>query len=134
MPVHLFVAPFAFVLLVCGAALDLAGMVMPEPRWRRIAGALLIVGAGAALVAFFTGSAAMAQALGSGRVDFQRMDVHTQWGGAGVWALGLLGALRLAWRNELHGAVSWAALAAGLLSAALVTAIAVSGFTLAHAP
>jgi uncharacterized membrane protein len=131
MPIHLFIVHFPVALLVVGAAADLAGAALRSEAVRRWAGALLIGGALAAALAFFTGQGA-ASTLGRDPETYLRLESHTQWAGPGVWLLIVAGGLRGVWRNRLRGATGWAALALALLSALLIVAIARSGSAITH--
>jgi len=119
-------------LLLTGAAADLLGVINRSDSLRRTAGVLLILGAAGALLAFFTGQGALLAALSRIDPTSPRLEAHTQWGAVGVWVLMALAALRVLWRRRLAGAQGWLALAAALASAALVTAIALSGTAIAH--
>jgi uncharacterized membrane protein len=131
-PAHLFVAHVPYTLILAGAALDLFGVVARDVRYRRWGGALLIAGAAAAMVAFFTGQAALGHAYARPSPDHARIDAHTQWGGAAVWLLAIGGGLRAAWRRRLDGVHGWVNLAAALVSALLILAITHSGLRIAH--
>lgn len=135
MSAHLFIVHFPVALLLSGAAADAIGVAAGRPSLRRHAGALLVLGALAALLAFLTGQGAMSSALLRGTPDaaaMQRLEVHSQWGAVGVWLLAGAGVLRALWRERLQGVRGWVCLAAALGSAALVTAISLSGTAIAH--
>ncbi len=132
MPLHLFLVHFPVALVTVGAAADLAGALAGRVEARRWAGVLLVLGAAAAALAFFTGGGALSYALARVSPVDPALEAHTRWGGAGVWPLLALGALRLAWRRRLDGAHGWALLAAALASAALVVAITVTGTRISH--
>lgn len=132
MPVHLFLAHFPVVLFLLGAGLDLAGVMAGSAERRRQAGHLLVLGALAALLVFFTGQDALASLLMRERPDPDVLDVHTQWGGAGVWALVGAGALRAAWRTQLAGPRGWINLGSAVAAAALAIAITLSGSAIQH--
>jgi uncharacterized membrane protein len=132
MPLHLFLVHFPVALIVVGAAADVVGAALQSREARRWAGVLLILGALFAVAAFLTGQSALA-ALGPFRPEsFARVETHTQWGGAGVWALAIAGGLRAAWRGRLEGVVGWVTLGLAVLSAVLVIAISTSGTAIAH--
>jgi uncharacterized membrane protein len=131
MAIHLFLVHFPVALLVTGAAADLAGAALRSEPVRRWAGMLLIGGALAAALAFFTGQGAAAT-LGRAPETYLRLESHTQWAGPGIWLLIIAGGLRAVWRKRLTGATGWATLALALLSAVLVAAIAQSGTAIAH--
>lgn len=120
-------------LLLTGAAADLLGVINRSEGMRRAAGVLLILGGAGALLAFFTGQGALSAALSRIDPGSPRLEAHTQWGAVGVWVLMALAALRVLWRRRLVGVHGWLALGAALASAALVTAIAISGSAIAHA-
>lgn len=131
MPIHLFIVHFPVALLVVGAAADLAGVGLRSEATRRWAGALLIAGAFAAALAFFTGQGAAAT-LGRDPETYLRLESHTQWAGPSIWVLIIAGGLRGVWRNRLRGTTGWATLGLALLSAFLVVAIAQSGSAISH--
>jgi uncharacterized membrane protein len=131
-PAHVFLAHFPVALVVTGAAGDALGAILARQGLRRAAGALLVLGAATAVLTFLTGQGALQAAYARlGPVD-PRIEAHTQWSGAGVWALAAAGALRALWRDRLAGVHGWALLAAAVASAALVVAIALSGAALSH--
>lgn len=132
MATHLLVVPFVLSLLVLGAAVDAAGALGGDPRLRRAAGVLLLLGSAAALLAFATGQGALFGALTRVHPADSGLEAHTQWGAVGAWVLGGAGLLRALWWRRLQGALGWAALAAALLSAALAVAISLSGLSIAH--
>jgi uncharacterized membrane protein len=129
---HLYLAHFPFVLVLLGAGADLAGTLAGNERVRGFAGALLILGGLFALLAFFTGGGALAEAAGRFPPGDPRLEAHPQWGAVGTWALVGGAGLRAAWRRSLHGARGWVLLAVALASAAVVTGIAVTGMRIAH--
>lgn len=132
MTAHLFIAHFPVALITVGAAADVLGAATRREGLRRAAGWLLVLGAAAALLAFFTGQGAYGAALSRVDPGSPRLEAHTQWGGAGVWALAAAGGLRLAWRERLEGAPGWITLALAVVSAALVIAISLSGTAISH--
>lgn len=132
MPAHLFLAHFPVALILAGAAADLGGAVARSARTRAFAGVLLMAGGASALLAFFTGGGALAAALAHVAPGDPRIESHQQWGAAGVWLLAGAAMLRAAWRRRLDGARGWLALAAALASAAVVTAITLSGTAIRH--
>jgi uncharacterized membrane protein len=131
-PVHLYVAHAPYTLILLGAGLDLFGVVTGREPHRQWAGVLLMLGALGAFVAFFTGQAAVPYALARGQAVYPLVEVHSQWGGAGVWVLVVCGGLRAAWRHRVQGPYGWANLGTALISAALIVAITRSGFAIAH--
>ena len=133
MPLHLLLVHFPVALLVVGAAADLIGAVLRNEGVRRWAGVLLILGAAASVPAMLTGQGA-ASVLPFDPQVYQRMEVHSQWGGAGLWLLVGAGGLRAAWRGRLQGIHGWISLALAVLSAVLVLAIASSGSAISHRP
>lgn len=132
MALHLFVVHFPVALLLTGAAADLLGVVNRSDALRRTAGALLILGAAGALLAFFTGQGALSAAIPRIDPGSPRLEAHTQWGAVGVWVLMGLAALRVLWRRRLTGVHGWLSLGAAVASAALVVAIALTGTGVAH--
>jgi uncharacterized membrane protein len=132
MPLHLFIVHFPVALLITGAAADLGGAVLRSERTRAFAGVLLIAGGACAFLAFLTGGGALSAALSRISPVDPRLEVHQQWGAAGVWLLLGAAGLRLAWHRRLDGARGWIALAAALASAAVVTGIALSGAAISH--
>lgn len=132
MPPHLFVVHFPVALLLAGAAADVGGAALHSQRVRAFAGVLLVLGGASALLAFLTGGGALSAALARVPPGDPRLEAHQQWGAAGVWLLAGAAGLRLAWARTLHGARGWVALAAALGSAALVTAITLSGTAIRH--
>jgi uncharacterized membrane protein len=130
--VHLFVAHLPYALIVFGALVDLIGALRQNEAWRRFGGVLLMAGAFPALLAFFTGQAAVAHAFARPQANFAAIEAHSQWGGAGVWVLAIGGGLRAAWRRHLRGSRGWITLAIGLVSALLIVAITQSGLAIAH--
>jgi uncharacterized membrane protein len=132
MTAHLFVSHFPVALLTTGAAADLAGTALRNPDVRRFASALLVLGAAAALLAFFTGQGAVHEVLGRVSPVDPRLEMHARWGGAGVWVLAAAGALRAMWWKRLEGPRGWAALAAALASAGVVGAMAYTGAAISH--
>lgn len=132
MPAHLYLAHFPVALVTLGAAADLAGVVMRDPRLRRFGGALIMLGALVAFFTFLTGQNALALALVRVHPGNPAIETHTQWGGAGVWVIVIAGVLRALWRDRLEGPYGWATLAAGLAAAAVVTALAVTGAAISH--
>lgn len=132
MPAHLILIHFPVALLVTGAAADLAGAATGRAGLRRGAGWLLLLGALAALLAFFTGQGALQAALGRVSPADTRLEAHTQWGAVGTWALVGAGFLRAVWRDRLSGVHGWVTLAAGVLSALLAVAITLSGHAISH--
>lgn len=132
MPAHLLLSHFPIALLVVGAALDLAALLMGRPALRRAAGVLLILGAVTAFAAFLTGQGALMRALGGDPPDPARVEIHTRWGGAGVWLVAGAGVLRALWRERLTGVQGWVNLAAALAAAAVVVAISLTGTAIRH--
>jgi uncharacterized membrane protein len=132
MPLHLFLAHFPVALLLAGAAADVGGAVLRSERTRSFAGVLLIAGGASAFLAFLTGGGALSAVLARVDPGDPRLEVHQQWGAAGVWLLLGAAGLRLAWRRRLDGIRGWIALAAALASAAVVTGIALSGAAVSH--
>jgi len=133
LPAHLFVVHFPVALVVTGALLDALGALGGRAEARRWGGILLMIGGGAALLAFWTGQGALDR-LGGGVALLASpvVEAHTQWGGAGVWPLAGAGMLRAAWRSRLDGAYGWANLAAALVAALLAVAITLSGVAIRH--
>jgi len=131
-PTHLFVAHAPFVLILTGAAIDLFGALTRSDERRRWAGTLLILGSAAALLAFFTGSAALVHAFSRPQADHGAIEAHSQWAGAGVWLLVIAGGLRAAWRFHVRGLYGWINLALAVLSGLLVVGITISGIRIAH--
>ncbi|HEU0053467.1 MAG TPA: DUF2231 domain-containing protein, partial [Longimicrobium sp.] len=86
-PAHLWLAHFPVALLLVGAAADAAGAALRDPRVRRFATVLLVLGAALAVAAFLAGQGALFRVQGRLAPGDPRLDAHTQWGGAGVWAL-----------------------------------------------
>jgi uncharacterized membrane protein len=128
---HHWVVHVPLALLLLGAVADAVGAASQEPRLRRWATPLLVLGAAASLLAFLTGQGAllMVQARHIGDV---RLESHAQWGGSAVWPIAVAGALRLAWRERLSGPRGGALLVAAIASAALATLVSRSGLLLAH--
>ena len=131
MPVHLFVVHFPIALVVSAAVTELAGLALARPGVRRAAGLLLVAGAVAAFLSFFTGGGALT-ALQAAGMQSPAAEAHSQWGGAGVWGVCGAGVLRLLWRERLDGPYGWANLAVALAAAALVVAITASGLAIRH--
>ncbi|HEX6751458.1 MAG TPA: DUF2231 domain-containing protein [Longimicrobium sp.] len=131
-PGHLFLAHFPVALIVTGAAADAIGAATAKQGLRRAAGALLVLGAATSMLTFLTGGAALQAIYPRVSPGDPRIEVHAQWGGAGVWALAAAGALRGLWRDRLRGPHRWILLAAAIASAVLVIAIAFSGAALSH--
>ena len=132
MPLHVFIVHFHAALVVTGAAADLLGLATGRTGLRRAAGALLVLGAAVAVLAFLTGGGALQAVYPRVGVANTHVESHAQWGGAGVWPVAILGVLRLLWRDRLFGAYGWALAAASILSAILVVAITLSGLTISH--
>lgn len=132
MTAHVWLAHFPAALIVTGATADVLGAATRRPGLRATAGALLVLGAAAALASFLTGQGALMAAAARIGAANPHVEAHTQWGGAGVWPLAALGLLRFAWRKRLDGVHGWALLAAAIVSAALVLAIVASGLRIAH--
>lgn len=130
---HLFLAHFPVALLVAGAGAELLGVLFRHRELRRWAGWLLVLGAVGAVLAWSTGEGARQEVLARPGPPWERLEAHTRWGGAGVWALVGAGALRAAWRHHLEGPRGWILAALALLSALLVGAIANSGTAISHA-
>ena len=131
-PPHVFAAHFPVALVLTGAAADLLGALLRDARLRHAAGALLVLGAALAVASFLTGPGALQAALVRLPPGEARVEAHAQWGGAGVWPLAALGALRAAWRRDVQGGRGWLLLAAALVMAAVVTAISLSGAAVSH--
>ena len=131
MPVHLFIVHFPVALVLAAAGTELAGVALGSAALRRGAGHLLIAGALAAFLSFFTGSGALSALLSTTPLN-PAADAHAQWGGAGVWGVCGAGVLRLLWRRRLDGVYGWANLAVVLAASALVTAITLSGMAIRH--
>lgn len=132
MNAHLFLAHFAVALVVTGAAADLVGALSGRERARSFAGVLLMLGGLFALLSFFTGGGALADAAQRVPPGDPRLEAHPQWGAVGTWLLVGGAGLRAAWRRSTGGARGWILLAAALASAAVVTAIALTGHAIAH--
>jgi uncharacterized membrane protein len=132
MNAHLFLAHFPVALVLVGAAADLGGALSGREPVRAFAGVLLMVGGATALLAFFTGGGALADAVARVPPGDPRLDAHPQWGAVGTWVLVGGAALRAAWRRSLHGWRGWVLLGAALASAAVVTGIAATGHAIAH--
>ncbi|HET7234039.1 MAG TPA: DUF2231 domain-containing protein [Longimicrobium sp.] len=132
MTAHVWLAHFPVALIVTGAAADVLGAVTKRPGFRTVAGALLMLGAAAALLSFLTGQGALMAAAARIGPANPHVEAHTQWGGAGVWPLAASGLLRVAWRDRVDGIHGWVLLAAAVVSAALVLAIVASGVAISH--
>lgn len=132
MSTHLFLAHFPVALILVGAAADLAGALAGRRPVREFAGVLLVLGGLSALLAFFTGGGALADAMVRVPPGDPRLEAHPQWGAVGTWLLVGGAGLRAAWRRSPGGARGWILLAAALASAAVVTAIALTGHAIAH--
>jgi uncharacterized membrane protein len=132
MPLHLFIAHFPLALILVGAVADAIGVVSGIERIRSWAGALLMLGAFAALLAFLTGAGATSIALSRPRPEYQLVATHSQWGGAAIWPIVGAGLLRGLWRNRLQGIRGWVNLAAAILSAVLVFLISATGVAISH--
>lgn len=130
MTAHHWVVHFPVALLVAGAAADAAGAVTGGQGLRRWATPLLVLGAAAALLAFFTGQGAMLMV--QARVAEGPLSQHAQWGGAGVWPIAASGALRLAWRGRLTGPHGWALLVLAIASATFAILVSRSGMAILH--
>lgn len=134
MPAHLLIVHFPIALVVVGAMVDAVGTLAGRREVRRWGGTLLMLGAAAALLAFWTGQGALDRLGGGASLHASpTLEAHTQWGGAGVWPLAAAGMLRAAWRSRLDGPYGWANLAVAVLAAALVVAITLSGTAIRHA-
>lgn len=133
MPAHLYLAHAPIGLVVIGAGADLLGVLLGREELRRWASSLVILGGVAAVLAFFSGSGALATMALRSPVEAERVAHHTQWAGAGVWVVVLAALARLRWRRSLHGATGWAALAAVLLAAFVLIGITHSGIAINHA-
>lgn len=131
-PAHAFLAHFPVALVVTGAAGDALGAILGRQGLRRAAGALLVLGAAAAVLTFFTGDVASFATPRHLGTDHPLAEAHTQWAVSGLWPIAGGGALRLAWRERLDGWHGGLLLAIALASAALVIAIALSGAALAY--
>jgi uncharacterized membrane protein len=129
---HLFLSHFPVALILVGAAADLGGALAERERVRSFAGVLLILGGAFALLAFFTGGGALADAMTRVPPGDPRLDAHPQWGAVGTWVLVGGAGLRAAWRRSLRGARGWILLAVALASAAVTTGIALTGHAIAH--
>jgi uncharacterized membrane protein len=129
---HVWLAHFPVALIATGAAADTVGAATRREGLRRGAGALLVLGAAAALLSFLTGQGALMAAAARIGAANPHLEAHTQWGGAGVWPVAALGLLRFAWRKRVDGVHGWLLLAAAVVSAALVLAIVASGLAIAH--
>jgi uncharacterized membrane protein len=132
MPIHLFVSHFPVALVIAGAVADLAGAALGDRALRRGAGYLLVAGALAAFVSFFTGGAALSSYLMAHPAPNPAVETHTQWGGAGVWLVCGAGALRALWSRRLSGPHGLANLAVGIIAAAVVVGITLSGTAIRH--
>jgi uncharacterized membrane protein len=132
LPLHVFIVHFPLALILLGAAGDLVGTAMSSKPLRTWAGTLLILGAFAALLAFFTGAGAASIAWGRPNPDYVLIEAHSQWAGAALWPIVAAGALRAVWRTRLTGSHGWLNLAAALLSAVLIIGISASGIAIAH--
>jgi uncharacterized membrane protein len=131
-PTHLWVAHVPFTLILVGTLFDLIGTARRDEAQRRWGGALLMVGAFAALAAFFTGQGAIPFAFARPQANYAAIEAHTQWGGVGVWLLAIGGGLRAAWRHHLYGIYGWINLGIALVSSLLIIAITYSGLGIAH--
>jgi uncharacterized membrane protein len=132
MPLHLFIVHFPLALVLVGAVADAIGAVSGAERVRSWAGALLMLGAFAAVVAFLTGAGATSVALSRPQPEYQLVATHSQWGGAAIWPIAAAGLLRGLWRNRLQGIRGWVNLAAAVLSAVLVYMISATGVAISH--
>jgi uncharacterized membrane protein len=131
-PIHLYVAHAPLVLIVLGAVVDLLGVLTGKEQWRRWATPVLVIGAGAAVAAFATGQGAVAHAFARPSPRFAEIDVHAQLGGAAVWLLVVMGAVRVVWRRHTVGLYGWINLAAAVLAAMLVLFLTSTGLAIAH--
>ncbi|HEU4562970.1 MAG TPA: DUF2231 domain-containing protein [Longimicrobium sp.] len=132
MTVHVWLAHFPVALIVVGAVADVIGVATGRQGLRKGAGALLVLGAAAALLTFLTGQGALMAAGARIGAANRYVEAHTQWGGAGVWPLAILGGLRFVWRNQFDGLRGWVLLAGAIVSAALVVGVVASGLAIAH--
>lgn len=132
MNAHLIVIHFPISLVFVAATLDLLGVALENRSLRDWCWRFLLAGAFAVLLAFVTGEGAKLDALSSGEIDFQQLEVHQQWGSVGIWAVIGAALLRTLWRNRTTGAHGWLNLAVILLTAALLVAITVSGTMVRH--
>jgi uncharacterized membrane protein len=129
---HLTLVHFPIALLVVGAGMDLIGAAMDREPIRRLAGVLLMLGAGAAVLAFLTGQDAADRTVGRIHPTDPRLDLHAQWGAVGSWALAGAGVLRGMWKDRLSGTYGWINVGIALVAAALVVAIGLTGTEISH--
>ncbi|CAN5806779.1 hypothetical protein BH23GEM8_BH23GEM8_03810 [soil metagenome] len=132
MPLHLFIVHFPLALILVAAVTDATGAASGSERLRSWAGAMLMLGSFAALLAFLTGAGATSIALSRPQPEYQLVAYHSQWGGAAIWPIVGAGLLRGLWRNRLQGLRGWVNLAAAVLSAVLVYLISATGLAISH--
>ncbi|MQA90647.1 MAG: hypothetical protein GEU90_10490 [Gemmatimonas sp.] len=134
MTTHLFIVHFPVSLILAGVIIDLVGAAVGDSSARGWAGRLLIAGGFFAFLAFGTGEGAKFAALASQELDAQLLTRHEEWGSIGAWALLILAFLRAIWRNRFDGAHGWLNAGIGVVGAALVVVITLSGTLVRHGP
>jgi uncharacterized membrane protein len=133
LPTHLYIAHAPIGLVVLGAGADLLGVLLRREDLRRWASSLVILGGAGAVLAFLTGSGALATMALRSSLEAERVAHHTQWASVGVWVVALATLARLRWRRALNGGTGWAALAAAIMAAAVMIGIMLSGMAINHA-
>lgn len=133
MPIHLFIVHFPVALVLVGAAVDLVGVATASPPTRRWGGILVMLGAVAALLAFWTGQGALSALASEGAfAHLPAVESHAQMGAVGVWAVAVAGGLRALWRSRLVGFYGWINLALALLAALVAIGITLTGTAIRH--
>jgi uncharacterized membrane protein len=134
MTTHSFIVHFPVSLILAGVIIDLFGTAVADTGARLWAGRLLIAGGFLAFLAFGTGEGAKFAALASQELDVQLLTRHEEWGSVGAWVLLIMAFLRAVWRNRFQGAHSWMNAGLGVVGAAVVIGITLSGTLVRHGP
>jgi uncharacterized membrane protein len=126
---HLLFAYGAALLLISGAMADMAGFAARKLPVRQWGGWLLVIGSVAAIVAFFTGSAAARNIPVTAEtvVLAERIELHTMIGSLATWMIAAMAALRVVWWRRLDGQAGILTLLAGAGSAALALVVLATG-------
>jgi len=126
---HLLFAYGAALLLISGAMADMAGFAARKLPVRRWGGWLLVIGSAAAVVAFFTGSAAARNIPVTAETVAlaERIELHTMLGSLATWLIVGFAVLRILWWRQLDGQAGILTLLAGAGSAALALVVLATG-------
>lgn len=129
---HILAAHFAVALALVSAGAEILAVVVRRPEVRSFGPACLYLAAGAALLSFFTGSAAAGWALARDPARFERVAAHENVGAVAVWVIAGAAVLRLALGRTVRDAARAVLVLPALLASVVAILAERSGYVIAH--